>query len=742
MQLQTDSDLIAAYAHSGDQKAFAELVLRHQRMVYRVCQRMLGHHQEAEDATQAVFLVMLHKANGLTRKGELTGWLYGVARNVALEALRKRGRRKEEAMLDETEAVAAEDSPDHEAALQSLDRELAGLSGVLRQAVVLRYLQGYDQAEAARQAGCSMGTLASRASRGIERLRQRLAKRGVALSGAALAGLLTSEASAAVPETLLPTILATVKTVAAGAATTGATSTAAMLAKGATKAMFIAKVKMVAAVAAVVIVTGTAVPVGIAVAQAVGKEEESPARKTDVDAMLKQAQDLLSQGKKADANGDASLGQKQYKAAADLFLQVQKEYEAHPLAPRALLLAGQCQMRMKDDKAAIQTLETLLQTYPDAKTIRPEALYWLGDCYSRTKDPAAAKRVWEKLNSEFPESNWGKYARGRLSPDHGFIALSPRPDYEVPDYPTNSLPEAEAKLQGEADKHFAKKEPKEYELAAAAYDSLVLKYPKSKAVPYALVRKGRSLQFVGKRSEAIKIYGGVLEYYPDSTSYAAPALLYLAQCHYLNKGNVSEEATKAIAQLRADKDYGKHEAAACATFLLAHMQVDGGKTDEAIATLGAIAVPFPAYAALAQLRQAEVYEKAGKTAEAIAAYRATMTKYPGTPESTLAHNALEKMGSRSPDATHVALTGKAAEIEKKAQEAKVTLSIKEMTADNALDRLSKSGITIRKTDIPKDAKISLEMRDASVLDGVKRVTEMLGLTYVIVDDAIEVSGKR
>ena len=66
-----------------------------------------------------------------------------------------------------------------------------------------------------------------------------------------------------------------------------------------------------------------------------------------------------------------------------------------------------------------------------------------------------------------------------------------------------------------------------------------------------------------------------------------------------------------------------------------------------------------------------------------------------------------------------------------------------MTAGNALDMLSmRSGITIRKTDIPKDAKISLEMRDASVLDGVKRVTEMLGLTYVIVDDAIEVSGKK
>jgi hypothetical protein len=145
---------------------------------------------------------------------------------------------------------------------------------------------------------------------------------------------------------------------------------------------------------------------------------------------------------------------------------------------------------------------------------------------------------------------------------------------------------------------------------------------------------------------------------------------------------------------------------------------------------------------LSQGRKAEAYEKAGKTAEAISAYRATLTKYPNAPEAALAHSALEKMGSRSPDATYVPLAGKAAELEKKAQEAKVTLSLKEMTADNALDRLSMSGITIRKTDIPKDAKISLEMRDASVLDGVKRVTEMLGLTYVIVDDAIEVSGKK
>jgi len=273
MQEHTDSDLIAAYANSGDEKAFAELVSRHQRMVYRVCLRMLGHHQETEDATQAVFLVLLHKANRLTRQGELTGWLYGVARNVALQALQRRVRRKEDAMRDETEAIEMDSNADRESALQSLDEALAGLSGVLRQAVALRYLQGCDQAEAARRAGCSTGTLASRASRGIERLRARLARRGVALSGAALACLLASEASAAIPETLLPSILATVKGAAATtAAGTIATTTAGILAKGAMKTMLVTHIKQVLA----------AVGIGAAVAGVVmAAQFSSPAWRGD-----------------------------------------------------------------------------------------------------------------------------------------------------------------------------------------------------------------------------------------------------------------------------------------------------------------------------------------------------------------------------------------------------------------------------------------------------------------------------
>jgi RNA polymerase sigma factor (sigma-70 family) len=339
-----------------------------------------------------VFLVLLNKASRLmTRKGEFTGWLYGVARNVCLEALRKRAKRQEEAMLDETEEPVVEEyRPAHEEVLPFLDEELAGLTGVLRQAVVLRYLQNHSEAEAAQRAGCAVGTLSMRASRGIERLRQRLAKRGVALGGAALAGLLTSEASAAVPETLLPSILATVKTAVATTATaTGASSTAAMLAKGAMKAMFIAKVKMVAAIAAAVIVTGTAVPVGIAVAQAAGKA--APASTN------------------APAIGEDA---------------------------KAMFLRAMVQAKAKDYESASQTIEALLRTYPDEKAIRSEALYWLGDFYSKVENLAAAKRAWEQLNAEFPDSRWGKYGRGRV-PDYLVVDLSGGPS--ASNYPVGYL---------------------------------------------------------------------------------------------------------------------------------------------------------------------------------------------------------------------------------------------------------------------------------------------------------------
>src|SRR5262245_861091 len=85
---QMDGQLLERFVAGQDQAAFAELVRRHGPMVLRVCQRVLRHNQDAEDAFQATFAVLARKAHRLERRHLLSSWLYGVAYRAALE-LRK-----------------------------------------------------------------------------------------------------------------------------------------------------------------------------------------------------------------------------------------------------------------------------------------------------------------------------------------------------------------------------------------------------------------------------------------------------------------------------------------------------------------------------------------------------------------------------------------------------------------------------------------------------------------------------
>jgi RNA polymerase sigma factor (sigma-70 family) len=248
MEPRTDTELIVAFASSADEPAFDELVRRHQQMVFQTCLRMLGNVQEAQDAAQATLIVLMKKAGTLKREGSLGGWLHAVARRIALDALRQRNcqAKSQEAAAWQMEACTAEPA-DVEAVLGFLDEELGRLSHLQKQAVVLRYLEGHSEKEAAQMAGCPVGTIGRRASDGIARLR--LARRGVTLGVSTLAGVLAVEASATISETILPSLLTAVKSVATTRATTTLVpAKAMMLAKGAMKAMFIAKVKMAAVV--------------------------------------------------------------------------------------------------------------------------------------------------------------------------------------------------------------------------------------------------------------------------------------------------------------------------------------------------------------------------------------------------------------------------------------------------------------------------------------------------------------
>jgi RNA polymerase sigma factor (sigma-70 family) len=177
-----DGQLLADFAARRDQRAFGVLVRRHGPMVFGVCRRLLRRTQDAEDAFQATFLVLVRKAAALGQREILGNWLYGVAYHTALKVRAAATRFAKETTVPR----ASRDEQDRET-LDLLDQELNSLPEHHRAPLVLCDLGGKTYAEAARQLGCPEGTLASRLARARHLLARRLKHRGVTLSLAALA---------------------------------------------------------------------------------------------------------------------------------------------------------------------------------------------------------------------------------------------------------------------------------------------------------------------------------------------------------------------------------------------------------------------------------------------------------------------------------------------------------------------------------------------------------------------------
>jgi RNA polymerase sigma factor (sigma-70 family) len=196
----SDAELLERYVRHGDDAAFELLLWRHGTLVFNVCRRILPREQDAEDAFQATFLVFVRKASTINRRSSIASWLYKVAYRIALEAKERLQKTATmENLNGDLPAVSFSSDPAWSDVRPILDEELSRLPERLRQPIVLCYLEGKSNAEAARELGCRLGTIYSRLSRGREQLRQRLQRRGVTLSVAALTAALTASAVEAAP---------------------------------------------------------------------------------------------------------------------------------------------------------------------------------------------------------------------------------------------------------------------------------------------------------------------------------------------------------------------------------------------------------------------------------------------------------------------------------------------------------------------------------------------------------------
>lgn len=243
----SDGRLLQLFIAERDEAAFAILVSRHGPLVLGVGRRILHDQSAAEDVFQATFLVLAKKARSIRKQESLASWLYGIAHRLAVRA--KAQAAKRQSVEQRGKKVTALE-PSVEVTWRelgaALDDELARLADKHRAPLILCYLEGLTQDEAARQLGWPTSTLRDRLARGRELLRDRLEARGFLLSTGLLATALSQSAASGLVSTSLldATIEGAVAITMGETVAAGFSAEAIVLAKGALQAMFLTKIKI------------------------------------------------------------------------------------------------------------------------------------------------------------------------------------------------------------------------------------------------------------------------------------------------------------------------------------------------------------------------------------------------------------------------------------------------------------------------------------------------------------------
>ncbi|MBE2214312.1 MAG: sigma-70 family RNA polymerase sigma factor [Opitutaceae bacterium] len=255
---ESDVELLGRYATGGSEAAFAELVRRHVALVFGSALRRTNNNRAlAEEIAQTVFATLARDAARLQSGQALAGWLYVATRHAAANVMRAEARRaRREAEVCAMDVIHSSDDawnqlrPEIEAVLDALEaRE--------RDVVLLRFFEGRSFGEIGEALAISEDAARVRTSRALEKLRIRLARRGITSTAAALGGLLATQAAGAVPAGMAASIATAALSGAAVPLAIGASFGASAL--GVLTFMNTTRIAAGVAVAAAVLATGVSV---------------------------------------------------------------------------------------------------------------------------------------------------------------------------------------------------------------------------------------------------------------------------------------------------------------------------------------------------------------------------------------------------------------------------------------------------------------------------------------------------
>jgi RNA polymerase sigma factor (sigma-70 family) len=180
----SEKELLERFIHGNDEAAFRCLIDRHGGMVLGVCQSVLGELHDAEDAFQMTFLALVQKGSTIRSSDSLGPWLHRVALRIARRARARANSRRaceKRCSRRESESTLAHEPADW-FSRRLIHEELDRLPERYRLPLVLCYLEGKTNEQAAAQLHWPVGTVKGRLWRARGQLRERLSRRGLAPS--------------------------------------------------------------------------------------------------------------------------------------------------------------------------------------------------------------------------------------------------------------------------------------------------------------------------------------------------------------------------------------------------------------------------------------------------------------------------------------------------------------------------------------------------------------------------------